>query len=173
MFIENLSIRFNLSRFMCNDLCLKDFESFLYENLEIFEDEIGEDYCFKLISINFNSISSIEVQYIIHSFDIYNIYYDQAIYIYVKFKLKLISLKDTFNYLDTINDKLALQEASLSEDSYISVLGIDTTGYSSEINRLGENVYKEGATKELEKLLENIDEHHLTSEFFKSKMINM
>ncbi|WP_173910731.1 hypothetical protein [Acinetobacter sp. Marseille-Q1618] len=171
MFIKNLNIRFNLSSFMCNDLCLKKFESFLYSNLEEFENEMGEEYYFRLISIDFSSISNIEVQNIIYDFNIDNIYFDQAIYIYVKFKLKLISLKDTFNFLDAINDKLALQHNPLNQDTYISMLGGDTTGYSSEINRLGEDLYQLEATKELEKILENIDKDHSVSCFFESKII--
>lgn len=171
MFIKNLNIRFYLSSFMCNDLGLKDFESFLYNYPEELEKEVGENYYFRLINIDFNTSSIIEVQNIIYDFNIDNIYFDQAIYIYVKFKLNLISLKDTFNFLDNINDKLSLQLLSLNQDTYISVLGIDTTGYSSEINRLGEKPYQLNATKELEKLLVNLDKDHTISYFFESKII--
>lgn len=170
MFIKNLNIRFNLSRFICNDLSLKNFESFLYNNTEELEKEMGDSYL-ELVSIDFSNTSNIEVQNIIYSLNIDNIYFDQAIYIYIKFKLKLISLKDAFNFLDIINEKLALKNNHSNQDYYISVLGIDTTGYSSEINRLGEDLYKLDATKELEKLLNNIDKDRSISQFFESKMV--
>lgn len=171
MFIKNLNIRFNISSFMCNDLCLKDFEQLLYNSTEEFKNEIGEDNYLKLISINFVNTSFFEAQEVIYNFNIDNIYFDQAIYICTKFKLGLISLKDTFNFLDILNDKISLKK-NIETDVYTSELGIDTTGYSSEINRLGEDTYRSGATKEIQKLLNYIDENQTVTNYFEIELLN-
>lgn len=172
MFINDLNIRFNISSFMCDDLCLKKFEQILYNNNEEFENEIGEDNYLKLISFDFSNTSVVEIQEIIYDFNIDNIYFDQAIYICVKFKLNLLTLKDTFNFLDSLNDKISSKLNTTEVDSYTSVFGIDTTGYSSEINRLGSNAYKSGAIREIEKLINHIDKDRIVSNYFEIKILD-
>lgn len=51
-------------------------------------------------------------------------------------------------------------------------MGIDTTGYSSEINRLGEDTYRSGATKEIQKLLNYIDENQTVTNYFEIELLN-
>lgn len=173
MFIQNLNIRFHLSKLMSNDFSLRNFEIFLYDHIEEFEKEIGREFTFLLISLDFFNISSIELKNIIDSFNIDTIYFDQAIYTYVKFKLGLISLKDTFNTLDHINDLLTSKYDLIEVGYYISILGIDTTGYSSEINRLGEQTYRSDAIQELNKLVEKLDKDHILANFFEFKIMEI
>ena len=78
----------------------------LYSNSKEFENEIGEDYYFNLISMDFMNISNIEMQEVIYKLNIDSIYFDQAIYICTKFKLNLISLKI---YKKNIHDVISFQ----------------------------------------------------------------
>lgn len=172
MFIDDLDLRFILSSFMCDDLSLKDFEQILYSNILDLEDKLGKENYLKLISLDFNKTSIFEIKKSIYDLSLDSIYYDKSIYFCAKFKLNLISLKDVFNYLDVINDEISLNYSNENSDIYMSALGIDTTGYSSEINRLGEDAYRNGAVKEIEKLIDHIDKNHTVIDYFKRKLIS-
>lgn len=172
MFIDDLDLRFILSSFMCDDLSLKDFEQILYTNILELEDKLRKENYLKLISLDFNKTSIFEVKKCIYGLDLDSIYYDKAIYFCAKFNLNLISLKDVFNYLDIINDEISLNYNNENSDIYMSALGIDITGYSSEINRLGEDAYRNGAVKEIEKLVDHIDKNYIVINCFKRKLIS-
>lgn len=171
MFIDDLNLRFIISSFMCDDLSLKSFELMIYEKNSDFENQLGEENYLKLISMDFRNISDFEVKIFLYAINIDNIYFDEAIYLCAKFKLGLISLTEIFNYLDAINDKIFSKTDSKNLDIYFSGLGIDTTGYSSEINRLGEDAYREGAMNEIEKLINHLDKNHILIDYFKIRLL--
>lgn len=171
MFINDLNLRFILSSFMCDDLSLESFELMIYEKTSDFENQLGEENYLNLISMDFRTISNFEAKFFLYSINIDNIYFDEAIYLCAKFKLKLISLTEIFNYLDAINDEIYSKNDNKNLNIYFSGLGIDTTGYSSEINRLGEDAYRDGAMNEIEKLINHLDKNHILIDYFKMRLL--